>query len=111
MTNRTVTLHHRDDLLGSQYLGASISDDGTLTIEGQEIGDSVERFFGTGYHEYEWTWTIESKDIAQLKSALDSVDDVLVALAKRFSNDAAVELQPFLDKHGIPYECWSRIGD
>ena len=111
MTNRSITLRHSHDVLGSQYLGASISADGTLTIEGQDIGDGVERIFGTGNREYEWTWTIESKDIAELKSALESGDDVLVALAERFSNDAAAELQPFLDEHGIHYECWSRIGD
>ena len=110
MTKRSVTLRQSRDELGSRYLGASLSVDGTLTIEGQDLGDGVEQFFGKGHREYEWVWTIISNDVVQLKAALKS-DDVLVALAERFSNAAAAELQPFLDAHGIPYKSWNRIGD
>jgi hypothetical protein len=111
VTTTSTTLRDSHDELGSRYLAASLSADGTLTIEGQDHGDGVEQVFGPGNREYEWTWKIESKDVVLLKSALRSDDDVLVALAEQFSNDAAAGLKPFLDEHGIPHECWSRIGD
>ena len=110
MSSRTVLQDFRDEL-GTQYLSASLASDGTLTIEGQDLGVGVEQTFGTGNREYEWALTIESKDVAQLKSALESGDDVLIALAERFSNDAAAGLQPFIDEHDIHYEFWSRSGD
>jgi hypothetical protein len=111
MTKASVTLRQNRDQLGSRYLGASLAADGTLTIEGQDLGDGVERIFGAGNREYEWVWGIASDGVARLKVALEC-DDVLVALAERFSNDAADELKPFLDDHGIPYKwSWSRIGD
>jgi hypothetical protein len=97
--------------VGSRHLVASLSADGTLTIEGHDLGHDVEQTFGDGNREYEWVWTIRSENIPHLVSALDAGDDVLTALAARFSNDAAAELKTFLDEQEIPHECWSRIGD
>ena len=110
MTKRSVILRQSRDALGSRFFGAMLSDDGALTIEGQDLGDGVEQFFGVGNREYEWVWTMTSNDVAQLRAALEA-EDVLVALAERFSNDAAAELPTFLASHGIPYESWSRVGD
>jgi hypothetical protein len=45
-----------------------------------------------------------------LRFALNAGDDVLSALAARFSDDAAAELYAFLNDHKIPYDSWSRIG-
>ncbi len=67
-----------------RHLGASFSPDGTLTIEGQDLGDGVEQIFGAGNREYERALTIEPRDVAQLKSALESDDSVLNALVERF---------------------------
>jgi hypothetical protein len=111
MTKRSVTLRDIHDELGTRHLTASLSTDGTLTIEGQDLGDGVEQIFGPGTREYEWAWTIQSQDVPRLASALDACDDVLAALADRFSNDAAAELKSFLDERAIPHDCWSRIGD
>ena len=109
MTTTSVKLRDTRDHLGTRYLGAKLSADGTLTIQGHDLGEGVERSFG--YWEYEWAWTIQPEDVATLKSALDSGDDVLAALAARFSNNAAVGLQPFFDENGVRYEFWSRVGD
>jgi hypothetical protein len=111
MTAKAVVLRDSRDESGSRFLGASISADGTLTINGQDLGKGVEEFFGEGDFEYEWTWTIAPKDVTRLMSALESGDDVLAGLAKRFSDDAASGLQPFLKENEIPYYAWSRIGD
>lgn len=108
--DRTVTLRDDRDELGTRHLYATLSADGTLRVEGQDFGDGVEQFFGSGLCEYEWVLKIQSKDIPKLASALDEGDDVLAALASRFSNDAADTLEPFLDKHDIQYEFWNWIG-
>jgi len=111
MTKKSITLRDIRNHLDTRHLVASLSADGTLMIEGQDLGRSVEQTFGDGNREYEWVWTIRSENMSHLLSALDAGDDVLTALAARFSNDAAAELKPFLDEWEIPHECWSRIGD
>ncbi len=108
--HRTVILRDDRDKLGTRQLDATLSADGTLTIEGQDFGDGVEQIFGSGLSQYEWVLTIQSKDIPKLASVLDEGNDVLAALVSRFSNDEAVALQPFLDKHDIQYEFWNWIG-
>lgn len=107
----TVILRDIRDKLGTRYLAASISPEGTLAITGQDLGDGVEQIFGPGNREYEWAWTIQAPDVARLAAALDAGDDLLAGLARQFSGDAAAGLKPFLDEKGIPYESWSRIGD
>lgn len=57
------------------------------------------------------TWTISPLEVAPLMLALESDDDVLAALAKRFSGDVAAGLQPFLKENEIPYGAWTRTGD
>ncbi len=106
-----VTLRDTRDEGGSRYLGARLKADGTLLIEGQDLGPGVENFFGPGLTEYEWAWIIRPPGVRKLKLALACDDDVLAALRDRFSGDAAAGLKPFLDDNGIPYEPWSRVGD
>jgi hypothetical protein len=106
-----VTLRDSRDEGGSRHLGASLKDDGTLLIEGQDLGPGVEGFFGPGLTEYEWTWLIRPPGVRRLKLALACDDDLLAALRERFSGDAAAGLQPFLDNNGVPYEPWSRVGE
>ncbi len=107
----TVTLRDSRDQDGARRLDARLQSDGTLLIEGQDIGPGVERFFGPGMTEYEWAWTIRPQSVTALKKALKSDDDVLSALKDRFSGAAAADLKPFLDDNGVAYEAWSRVGD
>lgn len=111
MNKRFVTLRDMHDEGGHRSLAASLAADGTLTITGQDLGDGVEQFFGPGNREYEWVWTIRAQHLPQLATALGADDDLLAALAARFTGDRAADLQPFLDEHGISYEAWSRVGD
>ncbi len=111
MATHSITLRHTHDNLGTRHLHATLSADGTLTIEGQDVGDGVEQVFGPGNREYEWAWTLRPQAAAQLAAALSSGDDLLSALAARFSNEAAADLHSFLDEHSIQYDAWSRMGD
>ena len=111
MTRKSVILRDIHDELGSRSLTASLSDDGTLTIEGQDLGDGVEQCFGPENREYEWAWTIQSSNVPKLRLALDARDDVLAAMAAKFSNDATFDFDAFIEDQDIPYEFWSRIGE
>ena len=106
-----VTLRDTRDEGGSRHLGTRLKDDGALLIEGQDLGPGVESFFVLVLTEYEWALIIRPPGVMTLKLALACDDGVLAALRDRFSGDAAVDLQPFLDDNGVPYEPWSRVGD
>lgn len=98
---------------GLQFLEAVLGDDGSLTINGQDLGDGVERFWGQGLREYEWTRTVDTQHIPQLVAALGGHpdSDVLALIAQSFTGEAASRLDSFLQDSGIPYEPWSRLGD
>ena len=104
----SVTLRSTRDMHDTRYLGARMSE-GTLLIEGQDIGRAVEEIFG--YREYEWAYAIRPPEVAKLVAALGSGTDVLAALAARFSGENAAYLHDFLNDHDIHYEFWSRVGD
>jgi len=109
--NTYVTLRDLQDEEGSRHLCARLQNDGTLRIEGHDLGPGVARFFGAGMTEYEWVWLIKPPDVQTLSLALADENDILTTLKKRFSGDAAASLQTFLDENEVPYEAWSRIGD
>ena len=92
-----------------RHLSAGYAANGDLRIEGQDLGDGVQRIFG--YREYEWGWTIWAADLPKLAEALGVTSDVLKALAASYSGDNAANLGAFLEDHGVPFETWSRIGD
>ena len=92
-----------------RYMAATYSSEGSLVIEGQDLGNAVEAAFGC--REYEWTWTIARTDLPKLVAALDTRSDLVAALEKRFEGPAAAGLSAFLQEHRIPYESWSRTGD
>jgi hypothetical protein len=106
-----VTLRDTHDEGGSRHLRATLKSDGSILIEGQDIGSGVESVFGPGLREYEWTWLIRRSEVRTLKLALGSSGDVLVALRDRFAGEAAVGLQSFLEENGVRYEPWSRVGE
>ena len=110
MADQTVTLRKTRDDLGSRFLGATLSTDGTLTIEGQALGRGVERIFGNGNTEYEWAWTFTPASATALAKSL-GCENVLDGLTDLFSSDASANLKSYLDDNGIKYEAWSRIGN
>jgi len=109
MSGNSVILRSEKEFRDSRFLEASLTAEGDLVIEGQDLGDTVEKYFGV--REYEWVWTIRAGDIPVLLKALGSTSDVLTALSMRFTGDNAAELKSFLDSNEIPHEVWSRMGD
>jgi hypothetical protein len=106
-----VTLRDFRDADGPRHLWARMTPEGDVVIEGQDLGDGVEKVFGAGIREYEWVWTVRAPHVPALLAALGAGDDVLAALRARFSDERASGLRPFLDQHGIPVDAWSRVGD
>jgi hypothetical protein len=104
-----VVLRKVRDADGTRHLQASLTRDGDVLIEGQDLGAGVERALGV--YEYEWAWTIRAPDVPLLLGALGATSDVLSALREQFSEDRAARLMDFLDSHNIPYERWSRMGE
>ncbi len=93
----------------SRYFSAEIRPSGNLVFYGQDLGDEVEKFFSC--REYEWSLTVEAKELPRLAAALGGIDDILTAIAEKFSNGKANGVDPFLKENDIPYEFWSRVGD
>lgn len=104
-----IVLRDTRDADGSRRLTARLDRNGDLLIEGQDLGDGVERAFGV--REYEWTWTVAAADLSTLRAALGIDDDLLPALQRRFGGTAAGGLGRFLEAHAITYSGWSRTGD
>ncbi len=73
----------------SVHLDASIDDDGSLNLEGQDIGDSVEKYWGDSDYEY---FLYVKKD--------DKEKIPLLLLKERFGNMS--DFQKWLNEKGIP---------
>ena len=108
---RTVTLHHDKHGRDVRSVWARMTDDGSLVVEGQDLGPTVEEFWGQGLTEYEWWITVDAADIPRLLELLGEEGDVLDAVAARFSGPEAHFFYRVLREHGIEYEFTSRLGD
>ena len=87
-----------------RYLDASICD-GKLRLSGQDIGPTVEKFFGE--NEYEFWYDFSVDDTNRLK-LLFHTDDLLVALKEYFDNQDCLESFCLLCKEsGIDYSTFS----
>ena len=113
MAPSSVTLRKERTPTDTRSLWAELSENGDLTIEGQDLGKEVEAFWGAGNTEYEWTITIRAADIPKLAKLLSAAagDDLLKVLGDRFAEDEKFASKSFLEKNGIPLEFWSRVGD
>jgi hypothetical protein len=109
-----VTLRQTSDSLGSRYLGACLTPTGDLRVDGQDLGDGVEEFFGPGLREYEWVYTVQAQHLPLLVAALGGRpgDDVLDLLVRTCSGPDAVRLRTLLGQGGpVPADLWTRVGD
>lgn len=118
MSKEAVVLCDTRDNGESHHVSAEIGTRGELVFVGQDLssGNSI-----MGYREYEWSVTVELKNIPTLTRALRlqsyfgwlpvSNSKLLRVLRRRFSGRMAREIKPFLDRHDVPYSLWSRIGD
>jgi hypothetical protein len=83
--------------------------DGVLTIEGHDLGRSVEEVWG--YPEYEFVRTVEAAGVARVRTLLGvpAGAALLPALAARCPTSYLLE--QFLRDEGIESAFWSRVGD
>lgn len=104
-----VTLfHHRNEAI---KITVEAGFDGeALCIEGYDIGQRVDEYWGDS--DYEYTTTVKPEDVPRiyesLEVSIENKDALLSAIASRFhSNTCYSEIQQWLDDHKIPYEGFS----
>ena len=93
---------------GSYHLRAWLRNDGYLVFEGQDLGARVEDHFG--YPEYEYTITLDPRQVARLMGLLGEAGDVLDAVRKHLSGDVAWRLRTWLEESAIELEFTARTG-
>lgn len=93
-----------------RYLDASITENGNLLIEGQDLGPSTSPVSSDG--EYEWRHTISAEHLPALLQLLDSPRDaeVLDVLANHWTGTASYELETRIRESNIPSDVSSWSG-
>jgi hypothetical protein len=107
-----LTLEHRDDDQGLYRRTLTLRDDGSLLLEGHDLGRGVSDIFGCS--EYEFVRTIAPDQVGWLRRALglDEGDDLGSVLADRFAGrGGSSAFEQYLNEQQIASEFWSRIGD
>ena len=102
----------RAEITGSdqRHLWAHVDSNGDLVIAGQDLGPTVEQFFGE--REYEWAHTIKKQHIPQFLELLnqDPVANVMTVLQGYAGERCALvcdAITAAADK--FPIEFWSRF--
>lgn len=108
---QTEVFAQRTDADGAYYRAVHYDEDGSVTIEGHDLGPGVEMVFGDGVTEYEFTRTIEAEQVVALRDALKIGAEIplLSYLKSKFKTTS--DLEDFLDSNDIRCEIWSRFGD
>jgi hypothetical protein len=110
VVKQTVVFSQWPDDRGSSYRAIHLADDGSLVIEGQDMGSGVSDFFGAGFSEYEFYRTVRPTGVAQLGELVGiGRVNILDGLREHFGTTRALE--QFLEENGIESEFWSRVGD
>lgn len=104
MTRKTL-VSERDER-GTRHVEVSLEGH-SLVVRGQDIGKSVEDFWGSD--EYEWAWTIDLVHEPALRKLLMILPDepLIEAIVERFSGDDYVALSQFLSDAPFPTNFWS----
>jgi len=96
---------------GKHWRAVTYDGDGTLRIEGHDLGPGVEDFWGSGYTEYEFERMLRPPEVERLRDllGLGPGENLLEVLATRFEATSAIE--KYLEEHGLESEFWSRVGE
>ncbi len=106
----TLVVMNRRDEKGSLLGELHADQDGTLVIEGHDLGSGVSDFWGDGLTEYEFARTLSPAAVAELRLSLGIGDaPLLEALGSRFQTTGALE--EYLKTNEIETTFWSRVGD
>ena len=109
MVGRVINLRKTRDEAERHRIQASCSPDGTLIVTGLERGPHIEREYGEGKTDYEWTWTIAAADARTLAESL-GYKDVLDALKASFSGDSFAGLAGYLGEARISWGSSESVG-
>lgn len=109
--NRSIKLREERDAGGSRFLSASLRADGTIQIQGHDLGPAVGAL-GAGLSEYEWYWTVPAAALTDLVASLGGQpgDDPLTTIGRWFEQhrtDPGIALK----EAKVPIEFWSQIGE
>jgi len=109
----SIVLRDYRDERGRRYIGARREPDGSIVIDGQDLGRGVESAFGTGLTEYEWTWRVEAAAVPAVVVALGGSDgdDPLPLLAEWSAAHGGMDPGSHLKEAAVPIAFSSRIGD
>ncbi len=108
-----MTFEQSDDERGFCRRSVSLLDDGSLQIEGHDLGRGVENFWGSGLDEYEFSRTVPPDGVIRLRAILDlgDGDDLLGTLHARYGRPGGTrELEQLLRDRGIESQFWNRVG-
>jgi len=110
---RVVVLRDERDGQERRSLVAYVNPDNGLTIDGQDLGPSVEQWFGEGIREYEWMRTVDADEVPRLVELLGGPPgaNVLDALEAWLPSHAATDLEKLIDEHELRGTVWRRTGD
>ena len=105
-------LEESNDEKGSSVRRVRLTSEGSLRLEGQDLGPFVQQFFG--HSEYEFVRSVSPAGVDQLRQALglSPGDDLIATLAAQFQGPGgSSRLEKYLETQGIESEFWNRIGD
>jgi len=96
-----------------RHLQVRLDDNGDLLIEGHDMGDAVQKYFGEGSNEYEWVTTVKAKDIRALNVALGGKrgDDTLKLIRDKCTGENPIDIEGLIKKKDIPTKFWSWNSD
>ena len=110
---RRLVIWRGRDHNGSRLLEAILLADGSLRIEGQDLGAAVTAAFGNDFREYEFDWSVAAADVPHVMQALGGSpgDDPLELIQRWTQASRGRDPGQFLRDAGVELRFWSRIGD
>ncbi len=109
-----VTVHERVDNT-SVYRALHADDDGSLVVEGQDLGQGVGDFWGAGFTEYEFERRLDHAALMRVRAVLgvDESEPILAVLAARLGplREVTTRLEQLVSDNDIESHFWSRVGD
>ena len=86
----------------SRYLEAYLTPSGDLVLEGDDHGEGVTEIFGSDINQYEWTSTIASADLDEVRRVLElRGNDIVAELGRVYAGPRAHEIEARIGEAGI----------
>jgi hypothetical protein len=100
-----------DDMLGGRrYVWLRLTKEGSLVLEGQDLGGAANSYWGT--REYEWAWSLRPEQLGSFLISLGiepSDQAVLESIGSALNGLDRSELQKVFEEAGATF--WSSSGD